>query len=197
MCMLSINPTISTNFSSQNKLKAGNKSSEKPQKLLSEKHKFYLTLTALAAVGAGAIRVKKGAVTPFYKALEKNGLELRKNVVYHIGTDKKFTGSIKRNSKSLGREKEITKYVNGVISEKLWYDAKGREFKGHFYKNGKLFRLAHSSRCYKGVDYVGYTEYNEKLSISGKLRPNCSMFEEMRKDVPDYIELDKHAIYKP
>ena len=185
--MLIINPTIAVNFQSQIKVKPAVQVSNKTQNS-NQAVKLGLTLAGLATVAAGTIWLKKNSFTNFNKTLEKNGLELRKNIAYIKGTDKKFTGSIKRNSKSFGREKEITSYVDGVISEKLWYDFRGREMEGNFYKNGKLFRSVHSANCYRGCDFVGYTEIGEEVKY-GKLRHDASIFEEMRKDVPDYIEL--------
>ena len=188
--MLIINPTIAMNFQSQIKVKPSAQVSNKTQNS-NQTVKLGLTLAGLATVAAGTIWLKKNAFASFNKTLEKNGLELRKNIAYIKGTDKKFTGSIKRNSKSFGREKEITSYVDGVISEKLWYDFRGREMEGNFYKNGKLFRSVHSANCYRGCDFVGYQEYDNNWNLikKGKLRHDASLFEQMRKDIPDYIEL--------
>lgn len=138
--MLIINPTIAVNFQSQIKVKPAVQVSNKTQNS-NQAVKLGLTLAGLATVAAGTIWLKKNSFTNFNKTLEKNGLELRKNIAYIKGTDKKFTGSIKRNSKSFGREKEITSYVDGVISEKLWYDFKGRELEGNFYKMVNYFVL--------------------------------------------------------
>ena len=123
--MLIINPTIAMNFQSQIKVKPAAQVSNKTQNS-NQTVKLGLTLAGLATVAAGTIWLKKNAFASFNKTLEKNGLELRKNIAYIKGTDKKFTGSIKRNSKSFGREKEITSYVDGVISEKLWRTRNGR-----------------------------------------------------------------------
>ena len=188
--MLIINPTIAVNFQSQIKVKPAVQVSNKTQNS-NQAVKLGNKLACLSTVAAGTKWLKKNSFTNFNKTLEKNGLELRKNIAYIKGTDKKFTGSIKRNSKSFGREKEITSYVDGVISEKLWYDFKGRELEGNFYKNGKLFRSVHSATCYRGCDFVGYQEYDNNWNVikNGKLRHDASMFEQMRKDIPDYIEL--------
>ena len=73
---------------------------------------------------------------------------MKNNVPYFKGTDTKFTGSVKRNSMSLGMEKEVVNIVDGRITEELYYNSRGEELYCRLYKNGKLYRSAriHYSR---------------------------------------------------
>ena len=139
--MLIIYPTANVNFQRQNSLRFQKTNADKPKKSHKEV-KLALTLAGLAAIAAGAVWLKKNKAEPFEKALERSGVELKNNVPYFKGTDTKFTGSVKRNSMSLGMEKEVVNIVDGRITEELYYNSRGEELYCRLYKNGKLYRSA-------------------------------------------------------
>ena len=188
--MLGIYPTANVNFQSQNSLRFQKTNADKPKKSHKEV-KLALTLAGLAAVAAGAIWLKKNAAEPFEKALERSGVELKNNVPYFKGTDTKFTGTVKRNSMSLGMEKEVVNFVDGRITEELYYNFRGEEICCCLYKNGKLYRSA--SIIYTRGDWtrhnVIYYEYGEKDGYpmpirTGRIPNEGSFFEQMRGDIP-------------
>ena len=201
--MLKIDPAIHVTFSSQRKIENVQSNSTSTQNEHQES-KLCLTLGGLALLAAAAIGVKKGQVVPFEKALEKSGVEIKNKVAYIKGTNQKFTGSVSRISKSLGREKEITSYVDGVIQDEIVYNRRGQELKGEFYKNGKLYRSGVITDVYpargckktqkKFLIYKEYGDQPQKIAgrvvgynviKSGVLPRKGSFLEQMRSDFPD------------
>lgn len=196
--MLNIYPTANVNFQRQNSLRFQRTNADKPKKSHKEV-KLALTLAGLAAIAAGAVWLKKNKAEPFEKALERSGVELKNNVPYFKGTDTKFTGSVKRNSMSLGMEKEVVNIVDGRITEELYYNSRGEELYCRLYKNGKLYRSAriHYSRGDRTKHNVIYYEYDEKSNElippvirTGRIPNEGSFFEQMRGDIPKGREGD-------
>ena len=172
--MLIINPTISTNFQAQKNSKTIKKNS-KLSKETGQEAKLCLVLGCLATIAAATIGIKKGRVVSFAEALEKNGVEIKNQIAYIKGTDKKFTGSVSRITKSLAREKETTRFIDGIIHEEIVYNRSGQELRGKFYKDGKLYRTGVVTYVYPGrgskktkEKFVIYEEYgNRPYKVSG------------------------------
>lgn len=126
----------------------------------------------------------------FEKTLAKYGAELRGDIAYIKGTDKKFTGTVKRKIIPLScfSKKNVTKYVDGLVKEDLYYDYKGKELYGSFYKDGEIFR---SVDCEHDKKYAVCTEYGrfpEGIIREGKINGKKSIFEQMRQDKVNYVK---------
>ena len=174
--MLIINPTISTDFQAQKNSKTIKKDS-KLSKETGQEAKLCLVLGCLATIAAATIGIKKGRVVSFAEALEKNGVEIKNQIAYIKGTDKKFTGSVSRITKSLAREKETTRFIDGIIHEEIVYNRSGQELRGKFYKDGKLYRTGVVTDVYPGrgskktkekfviYEEYGFSMFGQKMDI--------------------------------
>lgn len=109
-----------------------------------------VTSTVLALVG-------KMTKSTYFKALKKQGVEIKDEIAYLVNSKEKFTGSIKWNSKPYGAEKNIVNFDNGVIQEQLIYGLLGKEKSGEFYKDGKkvlqVYSAVSKANKEKGVEY--------------------------------------------
>lgn len=127
--------------------------------MTNEDIKLGLALAGLAAVGVAltisCMPKKQPNLTNFEKALKNAGVELKNDIAIIKETGELFTGKIKSHTKDA--HNEITKYVNGVITEKLTYDSKHHKENGHFYIDGKE-RL----HIYRTGTKWGYLENNSK-----------------------------------
>ena len=131
--MLIINPTISTNFQAQKNSKTIKKDS-KLSKETGQEAKLCLVLGCLATIAAATIGIKKGRVVSFAEALEKNGVEIKNQIAYIKGTDKKFTGSVSRITKSLAEKKKQQDLLMELYMRKLCIIAVGKSSEVNFIK---------------------------------------------------------------
>lgn len=88
----------------------------------------------LSLIGIIGVKTK----STYINALKKQGLELKDGIAYLANSNEQFTGTVKRNSKFFGIEKEAVIFDKGVIKEKLSYGLFGKEKEGYFYENGEL-----------------------------------------------------------
>ncbi len=117
------------------------------------------TLGVLATLGT-AFCFLKTRPTTFEDALKKAGVEIKNNVATKIGTGERFSGKIER-FENINR-KETVEYIDGIITEKLYHSALGRELAGEFYKNGELVYSVGISR-YGKYKYAKDFYHTEKL----------------------------------
>jgi len=132
--MVRVEPVANINFKSE-----ADKTGTKPEKKDTGKKNGALiavSLAALAAAGAAAVGFTKTKPSTFEEALKKAGVEIKDNIAQKIGTEEKFTGKIEHFVSR--NEKETVEYTNGVITEKVYHSAFGKELKGLFYKEGSL-----------------------------------------------------------
>jgi len=188
--MLRIEPTITQTFK-QNSLSADNKTAVR-RKDKADKNMLALSLAGLAAAGLTAIGLKKTHIISYEEALKKNGVEIKDGIATLIKSGKKYTGKIERFEKR--NRKETVEFVDGTMTEKLYYTAFGKEIDGYFYKGDACY---HNSR------------YGPSLSIGGKPSGikfltryiEGPFFEETRKYVasPDFdklVQRTKEAMLK-
>lgn len=127
--MLKINPTQNISFYANKQQK--NNTSENNKIALEAGGAVVATVLAI-----GASKVFRKNLT---QVLKKQGVELKNNIAVITENSKKFTGDVKLRTGTLGLSKEIIKYEDGVMVERLCYDFWGKEKEGFFYnKNGKL-----------------------------------------------------------
>ena len=120
-----------------------------------------------AAVGVTTIILTKGKSKSFDKALEKQGVMLKDGLAIVKASGEKFSGKIKRNIKPFGLKKETVQYKEGIITEKVYHDALGREVAGEFYKDGVLrIRIPGIHYTKNNVAYPFYVyDKNNKLTV--------------------------------
>ena len=110
----------------------------------------------------------------YEEALRKNGVEIKNGIATLIKSGEKFTGKIQRFEKR--NRKESVEFVDGVMTEKLYYTAFGKEIEGYFYKGDACYN---SSR-YKDFLLIGGE--SSGLKIDGRYVKG-PFFEETRKYV--------------
>ena len=168
--MLHIEPIVTSKqtFKSKNsEIKSNNKDGN-------NKAMLSLSLTGLAAIGLAAIGLKKTSIMTYEEALRKNGVEIKNGIATLIKSGEKFTGKIQRFEKR--NRKESVEFVDGVMTEKLYYTAFGKEIEGYFYKGDACYN---SSR-YKDFLLIGGE--SSGLKIDGRYVKG-PFFEETRKYV--------------
>lgn len=135
--------------------------------------------TAIGLTTAGILSRKSRK-----QMVEKAGIELRDKFAYIKGTDKKFTGTLKRNISPFGLKKEVVEIEDGMLKEILNYGFNNRELDGYFYKNGKIFYSSTSSTGAKEGLFAIY-KYDENgnivTSADAYKKPKDSIFDHMRK----------------
>lgn len=147
--MLRINPTEQINF-------VGTTISNQKDKVFPEPESnksmaLAGTLAGLAALGLAAAGLKKTSKTSYEEALKKAGVQIKDGIATLLESGEKFTGKIERFEKR--NRKETVEFVDGVMTEKLYYTAFGKEIEGYFYKG---------DACYNS------SRYKDFLSIGGK-----------------------------
>ena len=170
--MLRIEPTKQISFTSA----ATGSKQDKSQSFQKDSDKGAVlgTLSGLAVLGLAALGLKKTSKMSFEEALKKNGVEIKDGIATLIKSGEKFTGRIQRFEKR--NRKESVEFVDGVMTEKLYYTAFGKEIEGYFYKG---------DACYNS------SRYKDFLSIGGKpsgikidgVYVKGPFFEEIRKYV--------------
>ena len=144
---------------------------------------------------AGMIIVGTGIASRgnFNKSITKKGLVLKDNILVKKDTGEKFTGTIKSNIGKIGFNRvETRNFVEGVITEKTYKDALGKELSGTFYKDGKECLFVEIGYPYfvpynKSVATYRYSqhktamEHMDKRGFSGK-----SVFEWARNFVKEH-----------
>ena len=168
--MLHIEPIITskqTFRSKSSEIKSNNKDGN-------NKAMLSLSLTGLAAIGLAAIGLKKTSIMTYEEALRKNGVEIKNGIATLIKSGEKFTGKIQRFEKR--NRKECVEFVDGVMTEKLYYTAFGKEIEGYFYKG---------DACYNSSRYKDFLLIGDKpsgLKIDGRYVKG-PFFEDTRKYV--------------
>ena len=147
--MLRIEPTKQISYTSA----ATGSKQDKSQSVKKDGDKgaVFGTLSGLAVLGLAALGLKKTSKMSFEEALKKNGVEIKDGIATLIKSGEKFTGKIQRFEKR--NRKESVEFVDGVMIEKLYYTALGKEIEGYFYKG---------DACYNS------SRYKDFLSIGGK-----------------------------
>ena len=121
------------------------------------------SLAALSVLGLTAVGLLKTRTTSFEDALKKSGVILKDNIATIANTGERFTGKIERYTKR--NRKETTQYIDGIITEKVYHNAFGKEIEGYFYKNGMLrFRVNLVNRGNRR--YVMSTEFKDNNKVS-------------------------------
>ncbi len=105
---------------------------------LSNQQKIGLGFVKASLAGVGVYAGIKGKKVSLFKALEKQGVELRDGIAVLKESGEKFTGSVKRNVKNFGLRQETICYDNGVMTERVCHNIWGKEVCGDFYKDGVL-----------------------------------------------------------
>ena len=166
--MLKINPTQNISF-----LQTENKKNN-----TSKNDKIALGAGGAVIATVLAISVSKVFRKNLTQVLKKQGVELKNNIAVITENSKKFTGDIKLITGTLGLSKEIIKYEDGVMVERLCYDFMGKEKEGFFYnKNGKL-RLSIMGKQGKKNTFYGYTTFDKNaVSAEGRMDGKQSIFE--------------------
>ena len=131
------NVVFMNNF--QNKHKSGSEVKE------SDNKKILLSLAGLASIGAVLVGIAKYGKISFEDALAKNGVQIKDGLATLIKSGEKYTGKIER---YVNAKKETVQYVDGVITEKIYHNALGRELEGSFYKDGILRISVGNGRVY-------------------------------------------------
>ena len=133
------------------------------------------TLSGLAVLGLAALGLKKTSKMSFEEALKKNGVEIKDGVATLIKSGEKFTGKIQRFEKR--NRKESVKFVDGVMTEKLYHNILGKELDGYFYKNGACYKVYGSSKLFTTYLYIdnrlvirGDAQKMDKSSVFDKTR---------------------------
>jgi len=148
------------------------------------------SLSALAIIGAvGIIKTKPMS---FEDALKKAGVEIKDNVAKKIGTEELFTGKIKRFETR--NKKETTEYVDGIITEKIYHSAFGKELSGTFYIDGKpKYGVGGIGKSRNRFLFPAYEYENGHLVARGEgcIENKPSVFEEYRKLIKKLKEENK------
>ena len=166
--MLKINPIQNISFFQTDSRKSGTSQNDK------------LVIGTGGAIIATVLVI--GASKVFRKnlmqVLKKQGVELKNNVAIITENSKKFTGNIKLRTGPLGFSKEIIKFEDGIMVERLCYDFRGKEKEGFFYnKDGKL-RLSIVGKQGKKNTFFGYTTFDKNtVSAEGRMNGQQSIFE--------------------
>ena len=116
-------------------------------------------MVVLGIGAAGMIIVGAGIACKgnFSKSIAKKGLVLKDNVLINKKTGEKYTGVIKSNVGKIGFNRiESQNFVDGVITEKTYKDAFGKELSGVFYKDGKECFLVE-------IGYPYFISYNKSV----------------------------------
>ncbi len=178
--MLRIEPTEQKNFIST---KANKKQETTTSAQNNDKKKAIIgTLSGLAVLGLAAIGLKKTATMSYEEALKKSGVQIKDGIATLIESGEKFSGKIQHFEKR--NRKETVEFVDGVMTEKLYHTALGKEIEGYFYKGDACY---HSSR-YK--DYLLINGKSTGLKIDGSYVKG-NFFNDTRKYVasPDFDKL--------
>ena len=188
--MLRIEPTSQTSFTS---VATGSKQDKSLSvQKDSDKGAIWGTLSGLAVLGLTAIGLKKTSKMSFEEALKKNGVEIKDGIATLIKSGEKFTGKIQRFEKR--NRKESVKFVDGVMTEKLYHNILGKELDGYFYKNEACYKVYGSSKLYTTYLYIenrlitrGDAQRMDKKSVFDKTREYIasSSFDKLVQDAKD------------
>ncbi len=182
--MIKINPTTQINYSFSGLSKNNTETTQ------ADKTKdIVIALAGLAVAGTAAVLIGKKTKMTYEEALKKNGIEIKDNIAVLIKNGEKYTGSVKRNVQAYGAKKETITFVDGVMTEKVYHNFKGKELEGEFYKDG-IKRIAVSETAKVDANNYWYTRYD--FDDKGKLcaRSTCNDLCE------DKFELARKAIKK-
>ncbi len=170
--MLRIEPTKKVSFAG---IKNDNKLDElHPIQKNFGKKPIIAALSGMAVLGLAAIGLKKTSKMSFEEALKKSGVEIKDGVATLAKSGERFSGKIERFEKR--NRKEVVEFIDGIMTEKLYYTALGKEIEGYFYKG---------EACYKSSRYKDFLLIGNKdtgLKIDG-MRRKGPFFEETRKHV--------------
>ncbi len=151
--MLRIEPTANVNFKTTEP-----KSATSPTEIKKNKeNKLMLTgtLVGLATIGVAAIGLKITAPKNYEEVLKKAGIKIKDGIAILAETGEKYTGKVQRFETR--NRKETVKYVNGIMTEKLYHNLTGKELQGDFYKEGKrvlqIWRSAGQVKNSSGFTY--------------------------------------------
>ena len=141
--MLRIEKTNNIVFmnNSQNKQKTDSEQKDSENK----NNTMLLSLAGLASIGAALVGMAKCRKTSFEDALVKNGVQIKDGLATLIKSGEKYTGKIER---YVNTKKETVQYIDGIITEKIYHNALGRELEGSFYKDGILRISVGNGRVY-------------------------------------------------
>lgn len=156
---------------------------------LSNQQKLGLGITTASLAGIGVCAGIKGKKASLFKALEKQGIELKNGVAILKESGEKFTGNVKRNVKSFGLRKETIHYDNGVMTERVCHNIWGKEVCGDFYKDGVL-RISipgiMSRGKRKAFPIYTYDKTGKPESLGDNFGTEMdSVFAEMRRHIKD------------
>ena len=188
--MLRIEPTKQISYTSA----ATGSKQDKSQSVKKDGDKgaVFGTLSGLAVLGLAALGLKKTSKMSFEEALKKNGVEIKDGIATLIKSGEKFTGKIQRFEKR--NRKESVKFVDGVMTEKLYHNILGKELDGYFYKNGACYKVYGSSKLYTTYLYIenrlitrGDAQRMDKKSVFDKTREYIasSSFDKLVQDAKD------------
>lgn len=179
--MIKIEPTLPINYSftARKNLSVKDNQKDNTQKLLS-------AVAGLAVLGAAAVIVGKKTTSTYEEALKKNGVQIKDGVAVLISSGEKYTGSVKHNVQAYGTKKETVSFVDGVMTEKIYHNARGKELEGEFFKSGVLRVKVTKDANDSLKRYLRY-EYDS----SGKLqfRTDChNLYEDKFDEARDIIK---------
>lgn len=184
--MLLISPYQLTNNNYQTNFKAANTKIENRKfsnnDLVKTTAIVSCSLAALGVAGFAALFMKnKNAVMTFEQALKKQGIKIINDTAVLSESGKTFSGEVKRNIN--WNRKETVKFKDGVVAEKIYHNAFGKELDGEFYKNGKIALKVtkHSGLFLKSFGFNTYKDgcFCEKGDVfNGKI---ASVFEWARE----------------
>lgn len=170
--MFQIKPTSQTNF-------IGTQTNNKKEKVFSEqKHNKNTavigSLVGLATLGLAAVGLKKTSKMSYEEALKKAGVQIKDGIATMIESGEKFTGKIEHYEKR--NRKETLKFVDGAMTEKLYYTALGKEIEGYFYKGDACY----SCSRYKDSLFIGGKYSGLKIDVRER---KDNLFNDTRKFV--------------
>ncbi len=142
---------------------------------------------AAAAAGITTIALTRGRTKSFEKVMENQGIIIKDGLAVIKDSGEKFTGAIKRNVKPFGLKKETVQFEEGVMTERVYHDAFGREAAGEFYKDGILrIRVPGIQYIKNKVAYPFYIyDKNNKTAVAADNFGSKvdSVFEAMRNKI--------------
>lgn len=176
--MLCVEPIVNINY--RPSFKASGSETSEPRNKDNKNSLLAASLAVLAAAGAATVGLVKSKPSSFEEALGKAGVVIKDKIARKASSDEKFTGTIEH---FIARnKKETVEYLDGVITEKVYHNAFGKELNGSFYKDGKLKYKVGISGSGRNKHISTY-EYKEDGSFSrGHGTSNSgNIFEEYRK----------------
>lgn len=187
----SINTISQLNFAKQ---------ASAPQKLNNgSKKKTYAiisSLAGLAVMGAAAIYLKKTKVISYEEALRKAGVEIDGKIAKVKDSGEKYTGEIKRFVQR--NKKETVKFQDGIMTEKVYHNAFGKEKCGEFYKDGAVYKISGISGNKRRKMYPVELYIDNKMIYTGDAvsENGRSVFEDAREYVNSEAFKNEIAKYK-